>query len=53
MSLHSVYWVDCGNGRHNSVTADNDFEASRRARVLGGKKLFAKRPTGLVVELSL
>ena len=52
MRSHSVYWTELGNGRHHSVTADNDFDAARRARALGGKSLFAKRPNGAVVQLA-
>ena len=37
-----IFWCILENGNHNSVTADNLFDAQRRARALQAKKLFVK-----------
>lgn len=37
-----IFWCVLQNGKHNSVTADNIYEAKRRARTLNARQLFVK-----------
>lgn len=37
-----TFWCVLPDGRHNSVSTENMFEAPRRARALGAVKLFGK-----------
>jgi len=49
----SIFWCILHDGRHNSVTADNTFEAQRRARALNAKSLHYKNMvTKQVAELA-
>lgn len=40
MGNNVIFWAVLSDGRTNSVTATNIFEAKRRASALGAKKLF-------------
>jgi hypothetical protein len=37
-----IYWCKLENGKQNSISADNMFDAQRRARALSATELFCK-----------
>lgn len=37
-----IFWCTLPGGRQNSISADNLYDAPRRARALGAEKLFVK-----------
>lgn len=49
-----IFWCKLENGRENSISTDNLYDAPRRARALNATKLFAKNTqTGDVFEVAI
>ncbi len=49
-----IFWCKLADGRENSISTSNLYEAPRRARKLGAVALFGKNlSTGNVFELPL
>jgi len=52
--MQIIFWCVLANGRENSLSTDNLFDAPRRARELGAAACFCKNmATGKTTKLSM
>jgi hypothetical protein len=52
--MQIIFWCVLANGRENSLSTDNLFDAPRRARALGAVACFCKNmSTGKTMKLSM